>query len=226
VSAPVRLAPGLWRWTARHPEWHPRDFGAEVASFALTTDDELLLLDPLVPEGEEGAGVLAELDALADGRRAVHVLLTIPYHVRSAGSLSERYDGRIWGPPTSADKLEDATRFTALEPGADDAPAGVVAFAIGRPRRTERPLWIPSHRAIAFGDAIVTTPDGDLRLWEQKPLDERRTAWYRDRFVPTLARLRDLAAERILTTHGAPVLTDGAAALAAALATEPWAHYG
>jgi len=32
---PERLADGLWRWTARHPEWHPGEFGKEVASFAL-----------------------------------------------------------------------------------------------------------------------------------------------------------------------------------------------
>ena len=30
-----KLADGLWYWTARHPEWHPGEFGAEVASFAL-----------------------------------------------------------------------------------------------------------------------------------------------------------------------------------------------
>ena len=31
--------PGLWRWTARHAEWHPGEWGAEVASFAADAGD-------------------------------------------------------------------------------------------------------------------------------------------------------------------------------------------
>jgi hypothetical protein len=226
MSAVEEIAARLWRWTARHPDWHPSGFGAEVASFALTAGDELLLLDPLLPDDHRRDAVQERLDGLAADARAVHVLITIPYHVRSAEVLAERYDGRIWGPPKTTDKLDDAGRFTPIGPDTEPGPAGVQAFAIGRPQRTERPLWIPSHQAIAFGDAIVTAPDGELRLWAQEPVDDRRTAFYRDRFVPTLAPLRDLPAQRILTTHGAPILTDAAAALATALGTAPWHHRG
>ena len=28
------VAPGLLYWTARHPDWHPGEFGAEVGSYA------------------------------------------------------------------------------------------------------------------------------------------------------------------------------------------------
>jgi hypothetical protein len=112
-----------------------------------------------------------------------------------------------------------------LEPGAP-GPAGAAAFLIGRPVRSERPLWLPSHRALAFGDAVVTTPDGALRLWAQKPLDDRGRRWYRERFAPTLAPLLDLPAQRVLVTHGAPVLEDGADALREALDAEPWFHRG
>jgi hypothetical protein len=226
VSALDEIAPGVWRWTARHPDWHPSGFGAEVASFALTAGDEVLLLDPLLPDDDRRDGLHQALDGLAAGARAVHALITIPCHVRSSEALAERYDGLIWGPPKTASKLDDAGRFTPIGPDAVPGPAGVQAFAIGRPQRTERPLWIPSHQAIAFGDAIVTSPDGELRLWAQEPVDDRRTAFYRDRFVPTLAALRGLPAQRILTTHGAPILTDGAAALATALDTTPWHHRG
>jgi hypothetical protein len=112
-----------------------------------------------------------------------------------------------------------------LEPGTP-GPAGVTAFAIGRPVRGERPLWLPSHRALAFGDAVVTTPEGDLRLWGQSPLDDRRRRWYRESFVPTLAPLLDLSVQRVLVTHGAPVLEDGATALRAAVAADPWSRRG
>jgi hypothetical protein len=226
MSALARLAPGLHRWTGRHPSWHTADaFGAEVASFALQAGDDLLLIDPLLAAGDDHDGVLATLDELAAAARATHVLVTIGYHVRSAEPLAERYGARIHGPSTVASRLTDTTNFTVLTTDAP-GPAGVVAYAIGRPRRSETPLWLPSHDAIAFGDALVTTPDDELRVWSQEPRTRARVAFYRERFAPTLAPLRQLPARRVLTTHGAPILTDGAAALAHALDQEPWFHHG
>ena len=219
----AELAPGLWRWTARHPEWHPGAFGAEVASFALRAGDELLLIDPLVA-GDDDGPVLQVLDGLAAGA-AVHVLITIGYHVRSAETLHERYGAGIWGPPAAARRLADPARLRVLEPGGE-GPAGATAFAIGRPVRGERPLWLPSHRAVAFGDALVGTPDGQLRIWAQEPVDDRRARWYRERFAPTLAPLLELPVERVLVTHGAPVVEDGAAALRDAVDAPPWYHRG
>ncbi|MCW2986647.1 MAG: fold metallo-hydrolase [Conexibacter sp.] len=222
-AAVAELAPGLHRWTARHPRWHPAgDFGARVASFALVAGDDLLLIDPQLPE--DGA-VVAALDALADTTKNVHVLLTIGYHVRSAEPLGERYDAQIHGPETVASRLQSTARFTPLDAGAP-GPAGVVVHAIGRPRRSETPLWLPSHEAIAFGDALVTTPAGALRMWCQDDRDDRRLAFYRDRFAPTLEPLVARNPRRILVTHGAPILADGAAHLQAAAAAEPWFHRG
>ena len=219
MAAPAELAPGLWRWATRHPEWHPGRFGSEVASFALEAEDELLLIDPLLPaDGDEAVSGL--LERLAGGR-AVHVLITIGYHVRSGEELVERYDGTLWGPPTCASRLRRPSRLRKLEPGTP-GPAGATAYAIGKPVRAERPLWLPSHRAVAFGDAVVMTPEGELRMWCQPLLDDKRRRFYRERFAPTLAPLAELPVERVLVTHGEPVLHDGAAALQAALANEPW----
>jgi hypothetical protein len=227
VSAAVaELAPGLHRWTARHPDWHPGVFGAEVASFALVAGDELLLIDPLLPGDDDAAAVLETLDALAAAAtKATHILVTIGYHVRSAEPLRDRYGASIHGPATVAKRLTSTKAYTKLEPGAP-GPAGVVGYAIGRPRRSELPLWLPSHAAIAFGDALVTTPDGELRMWCQQSRDAQQLAFYRDRFAPTLDPLRELPAQRILTTHGPPILDDGARHLATALDAEPWFHHG
>jgi glyoxylase-like metal-dependent hydrolase (beta-lactamase superfamily II) len=224
MSAVAELAPGLHRWTARHPDWHPAGFGAEVASFALVAGGDLLLVDPLVPE-EAPDAVLAALDALASATKSVHVLITIGYHARSAQPLSERYDAQIHGPKTVAGRLSSTARLTVLTPDTP-GPAGVVAHAIGRPRRSELPLWLPSHAAIAFGDALVATPEDELRMWCQEPRDDRRLAFYRDRFAPTLQPLIDRRPRRILVTHGEPVLAGGAARLTEAAAAEPWFHAG
>ena len=201
------LADGLWRWTGRHAEWHPGEWGAEVASFALDAGDVLLLVDPLVPDEDF-------LDELVSG--PVAILITIPYHTRSAELLSERYGAKIYGHPAVAKRLDKT-----VEPIDGELPGGARAFKI--PRRYEMPIHLPSHEALAFGDALVTTPDGELRMWSTDPDRER---WYRDTFAPTLAPLRELPLQRILVTHGEPVLRDGSAALEAALSAPPWYHHG
>jgi hypothetical protein len=221
VSAePRELAPGLWRWTGRHPEWHPGEFGREVASYALRCDRDALLVDPLLPPEPEP--VLALLDSLAS--RRLSTLITIPYHVRHAEALWRRYGAEIWGHPAAAKRLDDASGFRAIEPGTP-LPAGVTAHTIGRPRRYEQPLHLPSHDALAFGDAVVSV-DGELRVWAMEPVDERRARFYAERFVPTLQPLLDLDPKRILVTHGAAVLADGRTALQRALEKPPWYHRG
>jgi hypothetical protein len=218
----------LLHWTARHPEWHPGTFGARVGSYGAAAGDDLLLVDPLV--GDDGeAELLATLDERV--RERVAILVTIGYHVRSSATLWERWRRdvpvTIHGPPQAARRLSGgaAKAFRELEPG-EEGPAGVRAFAIGKPRRGERPLWLPSHAAVAFGDALVTNPDGELRMWVQDPVDERVATFYRTRFAPTLQPLLELEPERVLVTHGDPVLDAGAAALRRAVEREPWYHHG
>jgi hypothetical protein len=60
-------------------------------------------------------------------------------------------------------------------------------------------------------------------MWEAVD-SAKRTAWYRNRFVPTLEPLLALEAESVLVTHGPPVVGGGREALRGALAAAPW-HY-
>jgi hypothetical protein len=218
VSAPEEVAGGIWRWTARHPTWHPGDFGAEVASFALRRENAVVLVDPLLAPGEEAA-----LDALLDGRPPT-VVITIPYHARSAAAMVARHGGEVLGHPGVAKRLPAGTPFRAVAPG-DPLPHGMTVHAIGSPRRSEQPVALPWAGALAFGDAIVGV-DGRLRVWIQQPVDEARLRWYENRLVPTLEPLLALGCERVLVTHGAPVVSGGTAALRDALAAGPWYHRG
>ena len=211
------LAKGLWRWTARHPEWHPGQWGSEVACFALDAGDVMLLVDPLVDEPDQ-------LDAVVD--KPVAILITIPYHIRSAEPLRKRYKGTIHGHKNVADRLGSTTGFKPIEPG-EELPGGARAYTIGKPRRFEMPIHLPSHQALATGDALVTTLEGDLRVWHWRDrVDADRVRWYRERFNPTLQPLLELDLERILVTHGPPILSYGSAALQAAVDAEPWYHAG
>jgi hypothetical protein len=220
------IANGLWRWTARHPEWHPGEFGAEVASFAAATDDgTLLLIDPLLPP--DRSAVLAALDELATSR--VAILITIPYHVRSAEELWKHYrddvECTIHGHLACAKRLDDTSAFQPIEPGTG-MPGGVTAHPIGRPRqRYEMPLHLPSHEALVFGDAVVEH-GGELRVWAHDKIDAKVRRFYRERFNPSLEPLLELAFDAVLVTHGQPVMTNGREALRAVLRAEPWYHRG
>jgi glyoxylase-like metal-dependent hydrolase (beta-lactamase superfamily II) len=142
------LAPGLWRWTARHPKWTPSSEGwsPEVGCYYVETPSAVVLIDPLVPADEEER-FFAALDR--DVERAanpVHVLLTTPDHERSADVLRERYAAR------------------------DDLPAGVEAVETP----DERLFWLPQPRALVVGD-VFQTEEGTLRLWPEPTPDLMRS---------------------------------------------------
>jgi hypothetical protein len=219
-----KLTERLWRWTARHPEWHPGEFGAEVASFAAQAGEDTLLVDPLLPP--EPDVVLETIDGALGDR--LTILITVPYHVRSAEELWKRYredaETTIHGHPAAAKRLEDRSAFRAIEPGVP-LPGGVTAKTIGKPRRHETPLHLPSHDALAFGDAVAEA-DGRLVVWSSEKVDAKVERFYRERFNPTLEPLLELDFDSVLVTHGKPVLGGGKRALRRALDAKPWYHRG
>ena len=96
-----------------------------------------------------------------------------------------------------------------------------MAFTIGRPRRSEYPIYFPSHHALAFGDAVVGTEQG-LRVWSQSSAGPQ---WYHEVFAPTLRPLLAHKIDYVLVTHGRPVLEDGRRALEECLAADPVTSY-
>jgi glyoxylase-like metal-dependent hydrolase (beta-lactamase superfamily II) len=219
-----KLTEGLWRWTARHPEWHPGEFGAEVACFAAQADDTTLLIDPLLPPDPEP--VLRTIEGALGKRLAI--LITIPYHVRSSEELWRRYakdaETTIHGHRACTKRLEKESAFRDIEPGVP-LPGGVTAHTIGKPRRYEMPLHVPSHDALVFGDAVAET-GGRLVVWATDRIDAKVERFYRERFNPTLEPLLELDFDSVLVTHGEPVLGDGKQALRKALRAKPWYHHG
>jgi glyoxylase-like metal-dependent hydrolase (beta-lactamase superfamily II) len=142
--------------------------------------------------------------------------------VRDAAAAARRWDAPVLGHAAAQKRLPGDVPFHAVVPG-DDLPLGLTVHRIGNPRRQEQPVLLPEHRALALGDAIVGV-DGGLRVWVERQVDERVLRWYRERLAPSLEPLVTLDVERVLVTHGDPVLTDGTRALAEALAAPPWYH--
>jgi hypothetical protein len=209
------IAPGLWRWTAPRNGLPPT-----MTAYALRQGEDTILVDPLARA--ENEQLLAALDEIVRGR--VRILVTTPFHVRGSELLRRRWRDRhevtILGHEHCATRLDDRSAFRPLR-GGETLEGGIRAHPIGQPRRAEIPFELPSHRALAFGDSVLEV-QGELRVWPRQRDGERRRIWYEQRFLPTLETLTRLDVERILVTHGEPVIEDGARALATSLARPPW----
>jgi hypothetical protein len=70
------LAGGLWTWTGRHPDWNDDpSWGPDVRSYALRTNDGVILFDPIAVPDE------------LDREGSVQVVLTAEWHGRDAEQL-------------------------------------------------------------------------------------------------------------------------------------------
>jgi glyoxylase-like metal-dependent hydrolase (beta-lactamase superfamily II) len=194
------LRPGLWRWTAAHPEWaHAEQWGPDVASVYAELPDAVVVVDPLVPAGEEErfwSALDRDVERLG---RPVYVLLTVHWHERSVEAVLERYKAILWRPE---EKVE--------------LPAGVEPIVVEGADWTEAMFYLEPHRALVVGDLLVGA-DGGIELPVQWfPVAEQD--WVREELKPMLRdQLAALPIELVLVSHGEPVLADGAAALAQAL---------
>jgi hypothetical protein len=222
-----QIAPGIHRWTAPHPEW--RSSVEEVVSYVLVAGEVLAFVDPLLPaEGDaRRAPLLAEIDKIIGEVRRLDLFVTIPYHTRSVETLYERYSRTlptlIWGHPGVKKRLTRLAPFevipqSAAGEAAEIADGAVLAYTIGKPRRSEYPLYFPGLRAVVFGDAIVGA-QGGVRFWNQS--SSTGADWYRDVFAATLRPLTEQDIEYVLTTHGPAVVADGRRALEECLAAPP-----
>ena len=216
----VELRTGLWWWTAPHPDWTPDEGGPdgweqEVSSYFYAARDALLLFDPLVPpeETEDAGRFWDALDRDVGEHGAPHVLLTVYWHARSAQAILDRYEGtRVWAHDREASEARKRVALTdTFRPG-DALPGGVEARET--PRGGEILFWLPEHAALVAGDVLLGVDGGAIRVcpdsWlgpNASPADVRED----------LRALLDLPVERVLLTHGEPVLENAREALERAL---------
>ena len=58
VDRAIELRPGLWQWVAHHPTWKK-----DVASYLVVADGDVVLIDPLAPQGDAAPAFWHALDA-------------------------------------------------------------------------------------------------------------------------------------------------------------------
>ena len=196
-----QLRPGLWRWTASHPEWnHAETWGPEVASTYAELPGSVVVIDPIVPPEDEDR-FWSALDR--DVERAggpLHVLLTVHWHERSVAAVLDHYRATLWRPEEQG-----------------ELPAGVLAEIVKGSDWVEALFFLEPHRALVTGDLLVGKEGGVELPVDWFPKNEQE--WVRETLRPELReRLSALPVELVLVSHGDPVLENGAVALERALA--------
>lgn len=214
----LELAPGLRRWTAVHPEWVPEEDDLdssyrEVGSVYYEGADDLVLVDPLIPS-EHSKRFLDALDRdIERSGKTPQILITIKWHARSAQALGDRYRGsRVWAHETASEAVSERANVTDTFAFGETLPGEVAAY--DAQRGGEALFWIHEHQSLVVGDVLLGTEGGELRLCPESWLGPRDLRAVR----AGLRALLDLPVERVLVSHGPPVLSDGRTALAEALA--------
>jgi hypothetical protein len=197
----LELAPGLHRWTARHPDADPNpdpgspaDWGPDVGCVAYQGPSHLVLIDALVPDDRPDVrDALSELYRRRGGRSQVAILTTLKFHRRSRDELLRHF-------------------FVELERN----PEGVEKVPIRGAGETM--MWIPEHRALVPGDRLLGDDAGGLRLCPESWLRYLPSGMRHPELREALRPLLDLPVEMVLVSHGEPVLSGGRDAIARALA--------
>jgi glyoxylase-like metal-dependent hydrolase (beta-lactamase superfamily II) len=193
------VAPGLRRWAAWHADWRQ-----EVGSVAVDTPDGLVLIDPVEPPPEV--------------RSPAHVLLTVFWHARSAGELGAPH---VWAPARGVRRLKNRG-VVVTDPFEKDAELPGRIEAIPTAREGEVVYWLPQQRAVVVGDVLLGAgakphaTSEPLRLCPVNWLDGKTHR----QLVKSLLPLLDRPLERILVSHGDPVLQNGKDVLAALIAPD------
>jgi hypothetical protein len=216
------ILPGLHRWTADVPDWTPDQGGPEgwaqeVACVAWEGSGGLVLIDPLVVDGDWTA-----IDALAERQGGpVALVVTCPWHARSGAETIRRYVNspgiEAWA---DSQAMKDRGRIgfevaNVVENRARVVPGvEVIATDTGNGELT---VWIDEIGAIVAADVLIGA-EGErteaLRVCPANWLEDANdVATVKSALKPLLER----EIHAIVPLHGAPVLSGAREALRNAL---------
>jgi glyoxylase-like metal-dependent hydrolase (beta-lactamase superfamily II) len=205
ASSTAEIVQGLWRFEALLPDWTEHEDGEDgweqsVAWWAVAAPGGLVLIDPLIDDWD----ALDELVFAASG--CAGIVRTCYWHQRSIADVVSRYSVPVW-----ARRDPDAhTRHAFDHPVSDHDEIFDRLQIIDVERADEVALWLPRQRALVFGDAMIRTRAGELRVCPE--------SWTQPEGGPArlrslLADLADFPVEHVLVSHGPLVLSGGVASL-------------
>lgn len=207
-SATGQVIEGLWRFEALHPDWTEQEGGEDgweqsVAWWAVAAAGGLVLIDPLVDDWDA-------VDRLvAGGGGCTGIVRTCHWHQRSIAEVASRYDVDVWARPDPDGRVRHAFEHPVGD--RDELFDGLRVIDVER--ADEIALWLPQQRVLVFGDAMIRTPAGELRVcpgsWTQPEGGPARLR-------SLLGALSALPVEHVLVSHGPLVIGDGLASLRSA----------
>jgi hypothetical protein len=180
-------------WFSPHPDWEPgEDWPREVPVVRYETDDEVVVIDPLLPPGDD----------FDPHGKPVRVLLTQPAHYRGTDDFVERYDATVWVSPR-AEWRKRPNPGTAAE-----LPPGIEAIELaGEPQQVL--FFFRELRTLVASDVLSGT-GGRLHVFVDEADPEE--------LLPALDAIAELPIERVIIPHGDLILENGAARIRAAVA--------
>ena len=200
-----QIIQGLWRFEALLPDWTENEAGEDgweqsVAWWALAAPGGIVLIDPLVEDWD----VVDRL--VADEGGCIGVVRTCVWHQRSIPEVANRYDSDVWARPDPDGRARHGPDRALSD--RDEPVDGLRAIDVER--ADELALWLPRQRALVFGDAMIRTREGELRVcpdsWTQPVGGPARLR-------ALLGSLTALPIEHVLVSHGPLVLGDGLVSL-------------
>ncbi|MEA2451072.1 MAG: hypothetical protein QOG63_3004 [Thermoleophilaceae bacterium] len=191
------IVPGIYHWTAMHPDIHQR-----VSSYYV--EPAGIVLDPFEPD--DGWGFFDALDTPPQ-----QVVLTINLHWRHSDRFRDRYGATIRGSAHGMHRFDGSDR--AVEPydfGEEIAP-GVTAREVGAIAPDDTVLHIAhGDGALAFADGLIA-PDAVLGFVPDFLMDD--PAGTKRKLHDKLRGLLDLDFDALLFAHGRPIPNGGHSAL-------------
>jgi hypothetical protein len=194
------IAPGIYHWTAEHPDIH-----LPVSSYYV--EPAGIVTDPLEPE--EGTAFFDELEVPPQ-----QVVLTIGLHWRHSDRFAERYGATIRACPAAIARWGESSERSAepFEFGDEVAP-GVVAVGTNSISPDDTTFHIAhGGGALAFGDGLVRPPvAGSLGYVPDFLMDEPEKT--KQGLTDAYRGLLERDFEHLLFAHGEPLIGGGHSAL-------------
>jgi glyoxylase-like metal-dependent hydrolase (beta-lactamase superfamily II) len=195
------LLPGVWHWTAPHPNLG----GAHVSSYWL--EESGVLIDPLLPpDGIEW------FESRTNAPSAI--VLANRHHYRDSGRLHERYGVDVHVPAAGMHQFTHGEPVVPYRAG-DQLPGGLIAVSVGGLSPDDSGLYLASASALWLADTIVRAPEdpGDPIGWVVDSLMDDPPETKRELLAAFRRILDEIAFENLMLAHGLPLIGDGHLAL-------------
>jgi glyoxylase-like metal-dependent hydrolase (beta-lactamase superfamily II) len=191
------VVPAIFLW-----RYYDRAIKTDLFSTGLQTESGTFLIDP----------IFLAPDAMTDLNRVAGIIVTNENHLRAAAQFAERFHIPIYAEATAAAALTGTTQIDLESPFApgltaipvDGAAAGEIAI-----------YWEAEKGTMVMGDALINFEPYGFTFLPSKYCSNSKL------MRTSLTKLLDYSFERMLFSHGEPILSHARERLEALLEARP-----